>query len=257
MKKRVTIVLPVLNEKDNLEKMVVSILEKQKKDLSNFFLNIVIADSHSTDGTGEIARRLSKRFKNVHSINTGPGLGVGLYEGHKYAIKRTYPDILVQIDADGQVPENVIGKLIRVIEEGNDLAIGSRFLAGGKNELPMFRKIFSLGASFLCRVIMGPADIGEFTNSARAFTPALFKKINWTRLPWKRRTFIFMPAFINEAVLAGAKYEEVPLVFRNRDQGYSKNKVAKYTWDLVVYCFRARLFKWGFNISWLVGFGRQ
>ena len=257
MKKRVTIVLPVFNEKGNLEKMVVSILEKRKKDLHNFFLNIVIADSRSTDGTRDIARRLSKRFKNVHHIITGPGLGVGLYEGHKYAIRRTDPDILVQIDADGQVVENVIQSLIVAIEEGNDLAIGSRFLAGGRNELPMLRKIFSLGSSLFCRVVMGPADIKEFTNSARAFTPTLFKKINWKRLPWKRKTFIFMPAFINEAVLAGAKYKEVPLVFRNRDQGDSKNRVARYTWDLIVYCLEARLLKWGIEISRLAGFGEQ
>ncbi len=92
---------------------------------------------------------------------------------------------------------------------------------------------------------MGPLDITEFTNSARAFTPKLFKKINWKRLPLTKKTFIFMPAFVNEAVSKKAKYTEVPLVFKNRDVGHSKNKVFGYTLDLVVYCFLARLRKWG------------
>lgn len=248
MKKKVSVVLPVFNEKDNLEKTVFSILNLQKK-LKNYFLEIVISDSNSTDGTSEIAKRLAKKNKKVHYINVGPGLGVGLREGHLYAIKNIKSDILVQIDADGQVSEKVILLLIKKIDEGYDLALGSRFVTGGKNKLSAVRRLFSLGSSFVCRVVMGPINIREFTNSARAFTPDLFKKINWKRLPWKRKTFIYMPAFLNEAVLSGVKYKEVPLVFKNRSMGYSKNKIINYTLDIIVYSIEARLRKWGMNIS--------
>ena len=247
MKKKVSIVLPVFNEKDNLEKTILSILRLQKF-MKNYSLKIVISDSHSTDGTSEIAQKESKKNKDVHYVNVGPGLGVGLYEGHKYAIKHIKPDILVQIDADGQVNEKVILLLIDTIDQGIDLALGSRFVPGGKNKLPLIRKLFSLGSSLFCRVIMGPIDIREFTNSARAFTPKLFKKINWKRLPWRRKTFIAMPAFLNEAILAGAKYKEVPLVFKNRSMGYSKNKIINYTLDVVVYSIEARLHKWGMDV---------
>ena len=95
---------------------------------------------------------------------------------------------------------------------------------------------------------MGPFKIKEFTNSARAFTPALFKKINLERLPWREKTFIIQPAFLNEAILAGAKYKEVPLVFLNRAEGYSKNKIVNYTYDVIAYAIDARLHKWGINI---------
>ena len=248
MKKKVSIVLPVFNEKDNLEKTVLAILNLQKK-LKNYSLEIVISDSHSTDGTSEIAQRLSKKNKKVHYINVGPGLGVGLREGHLYAIKHIKPNILVQIDADGQVSEKVILLLIKTIDQGYDLSLGSRFVAGGKNNLPFIRRLFSLSSSIICRIIMGPIDIREFTNSARAFTPELFKKINWKRLPWRRKTFIYMPAFLNEAVLSGAKYKEVPLIFKNRSMGYSKNKIVNYTLDVVVYTIEARLRKWRINSS--------
>jgi dolichol-phosphate mannosyltransferase len=247
-KKKVSIVLPVYNEKDNLEKTVLSILSLQKK-ITNALLSLVISDSRSTDGTSKIAKKLSKKYRNVRHILVGNGLGVGLYKGHRYAIKNFHPDVLVQIDADGQVDVNVVPALINCINGKNNLALGSRFISGGKNKLPVIRRIFTQGSSLFCRVMMGPFNIREYTNSARAFTPELFNKINWKRLPWRRRTFIYMPAFLNEAVLAGAKYKEVPLVFKNRGMGYSKNKIVNYTLDIVVYSVEARLRKWGIKTS--------
>jgi len=245
--KKISIVLPTYNEKANLEKFVMSVLGEQKK-LPDYKIEIVISDSHSKDGTDKIAKRLSDKYKNIHCIDVGPGIGVGLYEGHKYALKHIKPDILMQLDADGQVNHSVITKLTHVLEEGYTLALGSRFVKGGKNELSFSRKIFTYASSYVCRIIMGPFDIAEFTNSARAFTPALFKKINWKRLPWREKTFIMLPAFLNEAVTSGAKYKEVPLIFSDRPSGYSKNKIFSYTYDLITYAIDARLHKWGIDI---------
>lgn len=245
-KMKVSIVLPVFNEVDNLEKTVLSIRALQKT-IPGTLLYLIISDSRSTDGTSKIAKRLSKTYKNVKHILVDSGLGVGLYEGHKYAIKKFRPDILVQIDADGQVDEKVLPTLIKGINSKYNLVLGSRFVPGGKNKLPLVRRIFTMGSSLFCRMMMGPLDIREFTNSARAFTPDLFTRINWDRLPWKRKTFIYMPAFLNEAILAGAKYKEIPLVFKNRGMGYSKNKIVNYTIDIVVYSIEVRLRKWGIN----------
>jgi dolichol-phosphate mannosyltransferase len=248
MKNKVSIVLPTFNEKNSLENTVLSILRFQKI-LTKYSFEIVISDSSSTDGTAEISQKIAYKYHNVHHINVGPGLGVGLYEGHKYALKNIKPDILIQMDADGQVSEETIPLLIGAIEDGADLALGSRFVMGGKNQLSLLRKCFSLGSSLFCRVVMGPFDIREFTNSARAFTPKLFNKINWERLPWRKKTFIVMPAFLNEAVMVGAKYKEVPLIFKNRGIGYSKNKIISYTLDMIVYSIEARLRKFGINVA--------
>jgi glycosyltransferase involved in cell wall biosynthesis len=245
--KSVSIVLPTYNEKQNLEKFVQRVLSQQKL-IPNYKIHIVIADSHSTDGTLEIAKRLAKKYKNVSYIDTDKGLGVGLYKGHLYALERIKPDILMQLDADGQVDVSIIPGLISAIAEGYSLALGSRFVTGGKNQLSLSRRLFSKGSSYVCRFIMGPLDIREFTNSARAFTPALFKKINWKRLPWKEQTFIMQPAFLHEAILAGARYKEVPLIFKDRAEGYSKNKTVGYTRDVITYAIDARLHTWGFDI---------
>lgn len=245
---RVVVVLPTYNEKNNIERTVDKVLEQQKN-LPGFEVHILIADDQRTsDGTDRVARQLAGKNSRVHFIKVKPGLGVGLISGHQYSLKHLNPDVLAQMDADGQVVPDVLVRLVEVIKQGYDLAIGSRFVEGGKNQLTFGRRIFTYGASLFCRLVMGPLDISEFTNSARAFTPELFKKINLQRLPWREKTFIVQPAFLHESILAGAKYQEVPLVFKNRLEGYSKNKVFNYTYDIITYCLDARLKKWGFNV---------
>src|SRR3989339_1496345 len=246
--KKLTVVVPTYNEKANIKRIVEKVFE-QEKNLPGWEINIVIADDiRSSDETEQIAKELVKKNRNVHFIKVEPGLGVGLIKGHQYALTHLKPDILAQLDADGQVVPDVLIRLVKAIEEGNSLSIGSRFVSGGKNQLSFMRRLFTSGASIFYRIIVGPWDIREVTNSARAFTPELFAKINLDRLPWKERTFIIQPAFLHEAVLAGAKYKEVPLVFKNRLEGYSKNKVFNYTYDVITYCIDARLHSWGVNI---------
>ncbi len=248
MKKIVSVVLPTYNEKANIERTVKKVLEQEEK-LPGFEINIVIADDiRSSDGTEQIAKNLSLQDKKIHFIKVEPGLGVGLIEGHKYALAHLHPSILAQLDADGQVEPDVLARLVRTVEEGYSLAIGSRFVSGGKNQLSLMRRLFTYGASIFFRIMVGPWDIKEVTNSARALTPALFKKIDLERLPWRERTFIIQPAFLHEAIMSGAKYKEVPLVFRNRLEGYSKNKVFNYTYDVISYCLDIKLHQLGLNI---------
>lgn len=244
--KKAAILLYTYNEKENIEKSVNEVLG-QEKNTSGWKFEILIADSSSPDGTFEIAKKIARENHKVHAITVGNGLGVAIIEGHKYSIKNFHPDALVQLDADGQARADVIPRMLKALDEGYDLALGSRFVEGGKNQLSFMRRLFSNGASLVFRIIAGPFDIKEVTNSARAFTPELFNKINLNRLPWRERSFIIQPAFLNEAILTGAKYKEVPLYFKNREEGYSKNKVFNYTYDVIVYSIDARLHKWGMN----------
>lgn len=245
--KRVTVVLPTFNESQNIERTANSVLAQQKN-LPGWSVEVIIADSNSPDGTGKVAEKLSAQNPKVHFINVEKGLGVGLIKGHQYALEKFYPEAMAQLDADGQVETDVLVRLVKGIEEGYDFVIGSRLIEGGKNKLSFSRRLFTIGSSLFCRYVMGPTNVREFTNSARAFTPEFFKKINLHRLPWKETTFIVAPAFLNEMIQAGAKYKEVPLVFKNRLEGYSKNKVFNYTYDVITYAIDTRLHKWGFNI---------
>lgn len=245
--KKVVVVLPTYNEKRNLEGFVKKVLDQENK-MPGWRVEVVITDSTSPDGTGQLAQKLAKENSRIHYLDVERGLGVGIIRGHQYSLENLNPDVMAQLDADGQVEVDVLPRLVEAIEEGYNLALGSRFVSGGENRLSFSRRLFSAGSSVVCRLIMGPWSIREFTNSARAFTPALFRKVNLDRIPWKEKSFIIQPSFLHEAVLAGAKYKEVPLVFKNRAEGYSKNKVVNYTYDIVSYALDARLHSWGIDI---------
>lgn len=246
MSKKVVVLLPTYNEKQNISKFTQEVLSQEEK-LPGYRIEVLIVDSHSPDGTLEIAQEMEKKNSRIHTLAVGPGLGTAFVEGHRYSLKNLNPDIMAQLDADGQVGADVLVRMVKAIEEGYTLALGSRFVPGGKNLLPPSRRFFSFASSWFVRVIMGPFNIKEVTNSARAFTPELFRKINIERMPWRERTFIVQPAFLHEAILAGAKYKEVPLVFKNRAEGYSKMKVFNYTYDVIMYTVDARLAMWGIN----------
>ncbi len=245
--KTVSVLLPTFNEAGNIESMVEEVLSQEKK-LPGYKFEVLIVDSISTDGTGKIAKSLAKKYSNVHYLSVERGLGVATIKGHLYAISHFKPDILVQIDADEQVDPEIIVRLVKTVEEGFDLAIGSRFVPGGKNMLSPSRRFFSAGASVFSRIVMGPFKVREFTNSARAFTPELFKKLDIEKLPWKEKTFIIQPAMLHELTMHTEKYREIPLVFKNRAEGYSKNKVVNYIYDVITYSLDTRLNSWGLNI---------
>lgn len=247
--KKVVILLPAWNERRSIEKFSEEVLYQEKNSPGWRYEILFVVDERSNDETFEVAQSLSKKNPRIQVIKVAPGLGTALIRGHQYTINHLNPDALAQMDADGQVAPDVLPRLLSVLEDGYDLAIGSRFVEGGKNLLSPSRKFFSAASSIVSRTIMGPFDIKEWSNSARAFTPQLFKKINLKLVPWEEASFIIQPSFLNAAVQAGAKYKEVPLVFKSRAEGYSKMKVFNYTYDVLAYAFDTRLKKWGINIG--------
>lgn len=239
--KRIAVVIPTLNEEGNIAKLIKETLE-QEKHLKGYSLHVIIADSHSTDNTPNEVIMLGKEKRNVHYLDVKElGIGVGLVKGHQYAIGKLGADYLVQLDGDGQSDPAQIPQFIEELESGYDFVIGSRLIKGGVNQLELHRRIFTLGASWVMRVATGLFNVREFTNSYRAFTAELFKKINLSSLPWRKKTFVFQPTFLWGAVRAGANYKEIPIVFRNRPAGYSKNKAFNYIIDVLQFAFKVGL----------------
>jgi dolichol-phosphate mannosyltransferase len=212
--------------------------------LPDHALHVLIVDGGSTDGTAELARARAAADAHVHLLETKRGLGLALVQGYRYAMDELRPDVIAQIDADGQSSPEVLVKLVEGVDQGCDLVIGSRFVPGGRNELPFYRRLFSSGSSLVFRLLVGPRSVREVTNMARAFTPDLLAKLDLDALPWEAQSFIFLPAFLHEAIRAGARCREVPLVFKSRAGGYSKNRVLLYTWNMLAYCLSVRLHGW-------------
>lgn len=253
--KKLVVLLPTYNEAENIEKMVDRVL-KQGESLKNWRVIVLISDSSSPDGTGKIAKQLSKKSPFVYSINVGRGLGVGLIKGFQYAIKYLHPDALAQLDSDGQIDPKVIKLMIDFLDKGYNLILGSRFIKGSVYSLPWLRKLLSYTSIMICRIFIGPLTLTEFNASARAFTPQLFKKMDLNKLPWKERSYIVLPSFVHQAILAGAKYKEVPVTCTSRIGSNSKNRILSYSYDVLTYSLECFVNKLGFNIP-IFAFSRK
>jgi glycosyltransferase involved in cell wall biosynthesis len=133
---RVSVVIPAVNEADNLPHVVASIPE--------WVHEVVLVDGGSTDGTPEVARAVRPDVKVVRQV--GSGKGDALLRGFEVCTG----EIIVTIDADGSADGAEIARFVAALEAGADFVKGSRFLdGGGSADLKPLRR---LGNRFLGRI---------------------------------------------------------------------------------------------------------
>ncbi len=240
---RLVVTIPTYNEKENIEEVIKKVLSIGKK-LQGIDLHILISDSHSPDGTGEVVKKIMRTNPKVHFLDVKEiGLGIGIVKGHRFAIDRLGADLLAQMDGDMSHDPTALIEMIKNIEEGSDLIIGSRLSKGGKNLLGWHRRLFTRGSALFCKITWGTWGISEYTNSYRVFTKAIFQKIDFKKVPWKSKTYIIQPAFLYAAIKAGARIKEVPITFQDRKKGYSKAKIISYTLDVLKFGIKVRFEK--------------
>lgn len=246
--KKVVVVAPTYNEKGSVEKVVELIL-KQQDEVEGFDIHVLVVDSHSPDGTGEIVKGIVKQNTKVHFLDVKErGLGLAIIKGYEYALDKLNADVLMQIDADLQHDPNEIPKFLQKIKEGYEFVQGSRFIKGGSNEIALHRQLFSFGASTISRILTGIWQISDFTPSFKAYTKELYQRMDIDSIPWHGTTFLIQPALIIEASRANAKMTEVPIRFTNRKADRSKNEVLNYIIDILAYSIEVRLSIWNIKV---------
>jgi glycosyltransferase involved in cell wall biosynthesis len=139
---RVSVVIPALNEADNLP----SVLPR----IPDWVDEILIVDGHSTDGTPEVARQLQPAVRVIQQ--SGRGKGDALRAGFEHA----RGDIVVMLDADGSMDPGEIPGFVGALLAGADMAKGSRFIqGGGTSDMPLYRQLGNLGFVLLVRLFFG------------------------------------------------------------------------------------------------------
>ena len=140
-------IIPVFNEEQTIEKVIIDIQDKcsQIKNIEEF--EIIIIDDNSTDSSQKIIQKLDK-VKYLKNLNNF-GYGFSLKKG----IKNSKFSNIVIIDGDGTYPVEYLGKLIDKYNEGYDLVIGKRT---GKNlNLSPFKKPMRMILKFIVEYATG------------------------------------------------------------------------------------------------------
>lgn len=241
MSSRAVVVTPTFDERDNIVDLIDAVLAEQAR-VDAFELHVLVADSHSQDGTLELVAELAQANPRVHLLDVQErGIGVGLFKGFSYAIDALAADVLIEMDADFQHNPADIPRFLAEIAKGYDVVVGSRFLDGSVNAMPFYRRVLSVGANQFVRTMLGLHGVTEITTSYRAFTREIFQRVDPASVPWQEKSFIFVPVFLVRMLEAGAKATEIPMTMHPRVQGYSKMIYWRYIRDIVRFSVKSRL----------------
>jgi glycosyltransferase involved in cell wall biosynthesis len=139
---KVTVVIPALNEAENLPWVL--------SGLDHDLHEILLVDGASIDDTAEIARRLHPRVRTLKQPRRGKG------DALRAGFRAATGDIIVMLDADGSADPAEIPAFVGALRAGADFAKGSRFLQGaGTADMPLHRRLGNSSFVMLVRSLFG------------------------------------------------------------------------------------------------------
>jgi dolichol-phosphate mannosyltransferase len=209
------LVLPTYNEAENLEPLVAAALENLSGSA-----RVLVVDDNSPDGTGDLADRLAAAEERIEVLHRPrkEGLGPAYIAGFRQALAAGAGRIL-EMDSDFSHDPADLGRLLAATETA-DLAIGSRYIAGGGVEnWSLLRQGISRGGSAYARLVLG-LPIRDLTGGYKCFRREVLEAINLDSI--SARGYAFQVEMTYRATQLGFKAVEVPITFRERRAGASK-----------------------------------
>ena len=215
---RYLVMVCTYNERENLP----SLLHDIGKSIEE--ADILVIDDNSPDGTGDWVRKEKETNPKLCLIQRSAKLGLGsaIRTGLKYAIEQKY-SCVVNMDADYSHDPKCIPTLISAVRETPsrlDIAIGSRYVSGGKiSGLSLFRRVLSQAINAYARQLLG-LRIGDWSSSFRAYNTDILAKIDFASL--KCNGYGSLQEILWHAHCCGARIGEYPIHYINRKRGKSK-----------------------------------
>ena len=213
---KVSIIIPVHNEQDNLPALLDKILKFEN---SLKYHEVIIVDDNSTDNTGLISDRYTKKCKKVkvvHRSKGNNGMGAALKEG----TTKSEGDIIIWLMGDNSDDLATIPRFIEKIKNNADMVFGSRYIKGGSySNLGYYKAKLSKSYSTIARILFG-IKVHDITNAFRAFKKEVYNKVYL-----ESDDFSISPEFAIKAHIKGFKLDEVPTTYRDRQAGKPKFKV--------------------------------
>ena len=194
------IIVPCFNESENIPKLV--------KDIESYGYDYVLINDNSTDNTSLLA--LENNY-NMLDLTVNVGIAAVTRIGFKYAYENNY-DCAICIDGDGQHQPKYVHNLIKAIEEGNDYAIGSRFVERKKPWT--LRMLGSRLFSLLIKIKTGKT-IKDPTSGMRALGKNVIKEFS------ESMNFYSVPDTLCYVLRKGFKFKEIQVDMLNRQKGKS------------------------------------
>jgi len=212
------IIVPTYNELANAPILI----ERIFKQIPNS--HILIIDDGSPDKTGEKIKEIQSKYPSTLFLlerARKSGLGSAYRTGFAWGLERGYEE-LIEMDADLSHRVRDLKKMIEAkdLQPNTDLVIGSRWISGGSTEnWSKGRVLLSRAANLYVRAMLG-LGVKDSTAGFRIYSAAILRKLDFQSI--KSDGYSFQIEMTRSVHKLGGKIIEVPITFRERENGVSK-----------------------------------
>ncbi len=229
---KIWIVLPAFNEERDLPHLLERI--DSAMDDANLRFEILIVDDGSTDNTSEVAEVWANKLPlQVRRHERNLGLGATLRDGLEWACEVAQPiDVIVTLDADNSHTPELILRMVRMVREGHDVVVASRFAPGSRvRGVPLHRRILSRIAGLLFRLLFPIRGIKDYTSGYRAYRAGLLQDVTTDRAFFDQDGFqVMVDVLLKLRRNPDLIFGEAPLILRyDLKEGASKMDVLDTT----------------------------
>jgi dolichol-phosphate mannosyltransferase len=210
------VIIPTYKERENIEKMIRKVMSLGRD------FHLLIIDDNSPDGTADIVKVLQQEFEGKLFLEQRAGkfgLGTAYIYGFKWGLARDY-EYLFEMDCDFSHNPDDLLRLHDACLNGADVAIGSRYVKGGKvKNWPMGRILMSYYASVYVRIVLW-MNIKDTTAGFKCYKRKVLETIELDKIRFIGYAFQIEMKY--RAWRRGFKLVEVPITFIDRIEGVSK-----------------------------------
>jgi dolichol-phosphate mannosyltransferase len=208
-------VLPTYNEAEN----IAEILRRARAAVPG--AAILVVDDSSPDDTAGIARAMAAEVGAVDILSRPQksGLGSAYRDGFKWGRERGF-DVLVEMDSDFSHDPADLPRLLKGVDDGADLVIGSRYVRGGEiPHWPWHRRALSKYGNRYSSAMLR-LEVRDLTAGYRAYRGEMLDRIDIDAVRAEGYGFqVEMTYFVANA---GGSIVEIPIKFVDRVRGTSK-----------------------------------
>ena len=184
-------------------------------------VDVLVIDDSSPDGTADLAEKVAKGLGQIDVLHRPEkkGLGDTYRAGFAVGIDRGY-DVLVQMDADLSHDATELPVLLGLVEDGADLAIGSRYVPGGSvPHWPWHRRALSRWGNWYSGFMLS-CHVRDMTAGYRAYRRETLEAVDYAGT--RAVGYGFQIELAYRVSRWGGTVVETPITFTDRERGHSK-----------------------------------
>ena len=212
---RPLVVIPTYQEAEN----IATVLRRVRSVLPA--ASVLVVDDGSPDGTADLAEATGAEVGQVQVLRrpAKAGLGSAYRAGFARGLDEGY-DVLIEMDADLSHDPAELPQLVRLVEAGAGLAIGSRYVPGGATpHWPLPRRLLSRWGNRYVAIVLG-LGVRDATAGFRAYRSEVLQAIDFAST--RADGYAFQVEMAYRARQSGAVIDEHPITFSDRVRGTSK-----------------------------------